>query len=162
MTGQFRNQSWGRRFAELGDKAEGVFEKVTTEPFIRSGLNRPDFTNKLLGQLPSRERHRPDYLTPTGYVEVKGFGREQTARLKVDEIDCLKWWQTLFPVSVFFYDSHKKEHATVPLDEIAQAINDGRALLDHYPEGKAYFAIHKGDLGGVWHKVPAGALVTPT
>lgn len=150
----FRSQSWAVRFGQLGDRAELVFESVHEGPFIRTGLSRPPFTRDQLLQLPVRERHRPDYLTPTGYVEVKGIGREGIVRLKVDELDALKWWETLHPVQVFIYNSHRNEWALAPLAHFAKLINKGAATLGHYAEGKAYFAIPRKAVSDLWTPAP--------
>lgn len=142
----FRNQSWDSRFKAMGDEAEHHFEEYATNVlklgWIRFGLDRPPLK---MSSLPTRLRYTPDYLMSAEFVEVQGFGRDQTFKIKLDKLNSLHWWNDLHPVSLYLWDTTNEREGMVHLEDIDAIINDGAATLDSFPEGKAYFAI-PGDL----------------
>jgi hypothetical protein len=136
----FSNRSWDERVkvGGMGDLAEAKFEEVYPNGFVRTGLDRPPLQ---VYKLPLRERYRPDYLTSTHYVEVQGFGKKQTMALKVEKYNCLQFWQQVFPVKLFIYDSYYERYTFVWLRDVDRWINCGKVQLRYFPEGKAYFLI---------------------
>ena len=137
-----RHAPWSERFKDMGDEAEGVFEElynVNGVGFARFGFNRP---NLHMSKLPTHLRYAPDYVTEDGFVEVQGFGRDQTCKLKVDKWEALRYWDCLHPVYLFVYDSFNKRSTTIALRDVG-----GRSVrLDKFPEGKPYFAIDASDI----------------
>ena len=134
----FSDRHWTHRYEKLGDEAEGVFEEVWAEPFVRAGHARPPFS---IQKLPLLERYRPDYLTPTQYVECLGVGRDQIVKVKVEKYGVLQYWNGVQAVEVFVWDSHKKRWSSAPLDDITKWIDAGKASLGYFPEQKAYVAV---------------------
>lgn len=135
---QFKDRPWSQRFDALGDRAEGQFERVTCDTWIRWGLQRPPLK---VSQLPARIRYAPDYLTSRAFVEAQGFGRDGELKVKIDKYNALHWWNDVHPVHLFVYDSHKKRNTRIALRELDRIIADGGARLASFPEGKSYFAI---------------------
>lgn len=143
----FRDGSWAHRFEHLGDEAEGHFEeyaeKVLGKKFVRFGLDRPPLH---IPSLPTRIRYTPDYLMSHRFVEVQGFGRDQTFKIKLEKLNSQHWWNDLHPVHFYVWDSHKKRECMVHLRAIDQLIDRGVAELGHFREGKSYFAIEGDDI----------------
>lgn len=132
----FKDRSWARRFEEMGDEAEGVFEDVCDAQlklkFVRYGLNRPPIQ---MHKLPARIRYTPDYLMSAKFVEVQGVGRDQTVKLKLDKWGALRWWNDVHPVELFVWDSHHERWCFVTLDQLQENIR----AVNQFPEGHAYF-----------------------
>jgi hypothetical protein len=138
----FKDASWERRFAEMGDEAEGVFEAVCKRGYVRCGLNRPPLR---MSDLPTRVRYWPDYLCSNKFVEVQGFGRDQRLKIKVDKWGAMHWWSDLHPVEMFVWDSHHRRYCYVTLAQLDALLGAGEAELKTFPENKAYFEF-KGDV----------------
>lgn len=145
----FASQSWKSRYAAMGDEAEAKWEEVAHEYVgigpegiacsTKVGLSRPPFS---VSQLPSNVRCLPDFVTPLGWVEVQGVGRDQKVKVKVEKaMDMLARATPEFPVFLFVWDSHVKRHGWINSDRLFQIIDKGEAELNHFPEGKAYFSI---------------------
>jgi hypothetical protein len=134
----FHEQNFSARFGAMGDEAEARFEETYLKGWVRFGLNRPPLK---MSSLPMRLRHMPDYLTSDGFVEVKGIGRDETLKIKVDEYNCMNFWHQLFPMTVFVWSSHRKAIANISLGEVSALINNGDAQLQKFHDGKAYFAV---------------------
>ena len=137
---QFHTQSFATRFQKMGDEAEGVFTKVHPTNTVKFGLDRPPIGLK---NVPTRIRYTPDFLTAQGLVEVKGVGRDQLLKLKVENWNCLLFWNGVFATSLFVWDSHNRRYAYVDLADIERIMNDpdGGIVLKTFPERKAYFEI---------------------
>lgn len=129
----------------MGDEAEGVFEATYPQGFVKFGLSRPPVN---LARVPPFVRYTPDYLTAKGLVEVQGFGRDQTFKLKDDKLVALKEWNaaTAWRVDVFVWDSKNKRYGWIRLPELIGQVQAGGAKLEIFPEGKAYWAIPAAEL----------------
>lgn len=134
----FRDRDWDSRVTHLGDQAEGVFERTYPQGFVRFGLNRPPISLK---DVPPFIRYTPDYLTSKGLVEVQGFGRDATFKLKTEKLHALTIWHEFFRVDLFVYDSHQKRYGWIRLPEVREHIERGKAQVKQFTEGKLYFAI---------------------
>lgn len=137
MSRSFRHQTFARRFDVMGDEAEGVFEETYQEGWVRFGLNRPPIN---LANVPRFIRHAPDYLTSKGLVEVQGFGRDQTFKLKHEKLFALQDWHAKFRVDLFVWDSHNKRYGWLRLNDLCAELDD-IAEFAQFPEGKPYLAI---------------------
>jgi hypothetical protein len=137
----FKDRGWSSRFDGMGDLAEAKFEEVAKSVlkrgFVRFGLNRPPLK---MTALPARLRYTPDYLMTSRLVEVQGFGRDQTLKLKLDKWGALHWWNDVHPVELFVFDSHNDRWGFVTLAELDHLLANGEASLESFPEGKTYFA----------------------
>lgn len=133
----FKDQSWGHRFTKLGDEAEGVFEAVYPQGKVKFGLSRPSIN---LTNVPAFVRYTPDYVTAKGLVEVQGFGRDQTFKLKMDKYEALNQWHLQFRVDLFVWDSHNRRYGFVRLHDFMDAW-EAHGDTRSFPEGKEYMAL---------------------
>lgn len=132
----FKDRAFTERLLSLGDEAEGIFESVYSHKFDRYGLNRPGTG---LASVPPFVRYTPDYLTSKGLVEVQGFGRDQTFKLKEDKWAALLQWErcSRWRVDLFVWDSWFKRYGWVRLVDLA---SDTHWVPGLFPEGKSYRA----------------------
>jgi hypothetical protein len=100
--------------------------------------------------LPARVRYSPDYLMSGKFVEVQGFGRDQTFKLKLDKFGCLSWWNDLLPVDLFIFDSQNSRWQLMELHGIDSMLGRGVGELKFFPEGKPYFAFPATHLPNEW------------
>lgn len=138
----FRDQSWDKRYEEMGDTAEGRFEDWCARNrlnFVRYGLDRPPIA---MYKLPARIRYSPDYLLSNKFVEVQGFGRDQTVKLKLEKHGSLRWWNDVHPVDLYLWDSHNERECFVPIHVFDMVLGTDGAELRAFPEGKSYFALN--------------------
>jgi hypothetical protein len=135
---KFENQPFAQRLKVMGDTAERKFEEVWEKPFSRFGFHRPEFS---VNNLPKLILHMPDYIDSVNLIEVKGFGRDQTFKVKVLEYGYMQQWDQVHPLLIFVWDSHRKRYTDFPLKALTEWINSGVAELGYFPEPKAYFAV---------------------
>lgn len=133
----FKDRRWESRFEAMGDQAEAKFEEVCDRGFVRYGLNRPPIR---MSMLPEFVRYTPDYLTSKCFVEVQGFGRDQTFKLKVDKYQALVAWSAFHPVEIFIYDSYNDRSIQLTLDDVYQLWQD-YGSGGSFPEGKQYWSV---------------------
>jgi hypothetical protein len=135
----FKDRNFDDRLAAggMGDEAEGVFERVFPKGWARYGLNRPPIQ---MAKIPARLRYTPDYITTSALVEVQGFGRDQTFKLKIDKWQSLHWWNGVHPVDLFVWDTTNKRWCILSLQQIDLLVEQCGEIR-HFPEGKAYMAI---------------------
>jgi hypothetical protein len=131
----FKDKPFSERFEKLGDEAEGIFEQVYPNNFVRFGLDRPNIN---LARVPPFVRYTPDYLTAKGLVEVQGFGRDQMFKVKHDKLDALSEWSEQCRVDFFLWDSWNRSYAWLRLGDLADAYDRGEDRC--FPEGKSYRA----------------------
>jgi hypothetical protein len=144
----FHSQPFESRYTTLGDIAEGVFEKVWPYPFERSGIKRPSVS---VGAIPPMVRAAPDYYDRDGFIEVMGFGDDQTVKLKDQKHEVLLEWEKYWTVRIFVWDSHNKRWSIASLRDIEEVIiNDGWSSAFH--DGNTYNAIAASDWPGEWTK----------
>lgn len=143
----FRDQSFEQRFEKMGDEAEGRFEVYAADKlqrgFIRFGLNRPPLK---MSELPTRLRYTPDYLMGRRFVEVQGLGRDQTMKVKIDKLNCAHYWNDLHPFWWYLWDRTNERECMFHLFVLDQLINESKAEIGHFAEGKAYFAFKADDV----------------
>lgn len=141
----FRNQSWGSRFQQMGDQAEGQFEDwmttVVKAGYVRFGLDRPPIA---VHMLPLKLRYTPDFLTSKRLYEVKGFGRDRIAKVKVENEQALWEWDCDMPTRIWFYNSH--DHKAWTLDVKGAALDGAwnACQVASFPEGKDYYEVTYG------------------
>lgn len=134
---QFHKKTWGQRYQTMGDEAEGIFETVYKNNWVRTGLNRPPLR---MSSLSVAVRYMPDYLTSTSWVEVQGCGRDKVVRIKQEKLDALWEWATLgHPVEFFFWDTTNKRYTQTPLPTVQRFANTCTEKL--YPEGKVFYEL---------------------
>jgi hypothetical protein len=139
MTTAFRDQSWAARFDKMGDQAEGQFahwmENVIKAGYVRFGLDRPPLA---VHMLPLKIRYTPDFLTSKRLYEVKGFGADRIAKVKVENIAALELWAADMQTRLWFYNSKDHLAWTVACSpDMTDLLAD--VHLDTFPEGKAYY-----------------------
>lgn len=146
----FKDQSFAHRFSAMGDEAEGVFEAVYPQGWARFGLNRPPIN---LSQVPSKIRYAPDYITSKGFVEVQGFGRDQTVKLKVAKYEALNQWHLEFRCDLFLWDSHNRRYGFVRLHDFIEAWEE-HGWSDAFDDGRNPYMALKAE------RLPVDAWVT--
>lgn len=142
----FKDAPFSQRFAKLGDEAEGVFEAVWPKAWERWGINRPSVS---LRSVPAFVRQAPDYWDSDGFIEVMGFGRDQTFKLKDEKHEALLDWAAHWMVRIFVWDSHKKQWSIAWLHEIEEAlVNEG--WDDVFSDGPTFVALKAAHWPGEW------------
>lgn len=142
----FKDAPFSQRFAALGDQAEGVFETVWPKAWERWGINRPSVSLK---GVPAFVRQAPDYWDSDGFIEVMGFGRDQTFKLKCDKHDALLDWAEKWLVRIFVWDSYKKQWSIAWLHQIEEAlVNEG--WDDVFSDGPKFVALKAHHWPGEW------------
>lgn len=148
----FKDRAFTERLLTLGDEAEGIFESVYSHGFVKYGLSRPPIN---LATVPPFVRYTPDYLTSKGLVEVQGFGKDRTFKIKHDKLEALIEWHEWFRVDLFVWDSWNGEYGWIRLFDLI--VED--AEIRHFPEGKPYFAWQAKDLPVIeWCSYGTGAV----
>lgn len=132
----FKDQPWSARFAQMGDQAEGIFERVYPLGFARFGLRRPPIQ---VGKLPLKLRYAPDYITTSSLIEVQGFA-DDTVKVKTEKHLALQLWDQDMPVQLFLYDSRNERHGLTPIAQLTHDIFT-HGTIARFPEGKPYWAI---------------------
>lgn len=133
---QFKDQAWTARFGAMGDEAESKFEEVHDGGWVRYGLCRPPVQ---MSKLPTFLRYTPDYLTSNGLVEVQGVGRDRLLKLKVEKALELQQWHNIFGLTLFMWDSKRKDHAYLPWPTVWGWLPT--MPMNTFPEGKTYWEI---------------------
>jgi len=130
----FSDLSWKQRFEEMGDEAEGMFEKAYPEQFVRMGFNRPPFS---IAKMPMQLRYTPDYCMEDRFVEVQGIGKAGL-KVKIEKLMGLQGWDALLPVYFFVWSRDKQKYTEFTLKELMKYTIGEKASLEAYAEGKPY------------------------
>lgn len=150
---RFYEQTWANRMGRLGDEAEGKFDEIATAGVAPFGLNRPPIN---LTKVPAEIRYMPDRLQHDRLVECMGVHEDAILKLKVEKLEALLWWNELFPVVLFVWDSHLRAWTIQSIEEINR-----RCLwlgeLKRFPEGKLYYPLKLKDLPWDWEVDRAAA-----
>lgn len=128
----FKDREFSGRWRQMGGEAESVFEAVYPQGKAKYGLSRPPVN---LTQVPAFVRYTPDYLTAKGLVEVQGFGRDQTFKLKVDKYNALNEWHQQFRVDIFAWDTTNKRYGFVRLHDFMEAWEE-HGWSDAFDDGR--------------------------
>jgi hypothetical protein len=134
----FRDRSWSRRFAEMGDVAEQAFEDNFKNGFVRMGFNRPRIQ---MHKLPTKIRYTPDYLASDGFYECMGCGNDGIFKLKVDKFFALTMWNADFDTYLWVYDQKNHRYAYIKIADLMVFVDAGRFKRGTFPEGKDYWEI---------------------
>lgn len=137
----FKDQSWADRRKHMGDQAEAAFEELYDRQWVRYGLNRPDRHGFRVGKLDRMIQYTPDYLCDDHFVEVQGFGQDQTLKIKLEKWAALERWHAIMPVRIFAWDSYNQRAFHFPLPHILSLLGNKAARIDTFPEGDPYFAL---------------------
>lgn len=137
----FSDQPFSARINALGDESEGVFADVYPEKFEEFGWRRPSF---YMGDMPPLLRYVPDFATAKGLVECLGVGHDETLKLKVEKHGALRTWHSLWRTDYFIWSSKRKMYCWVRVPDMTRTATS--AVVKHFPEGKAYYAIKVSDL----------------
>jgi hypothetical protein len=133
----FRDQPLAARKGAMGDLAEGVFEQVYPQGFARYGIDRPPVQ---VAKLPPFVRYTPDYMTSKGLVEVQGFGKDQTFKLKDEKYDALDQWHLIFRVDLFAYDSTNERYGFMRLHDFVEAW-EANGIRGEFDGSKPYMGL---------------------
>lgn len=139
MNKPFHQGSYQERYTQMGDEAEGHFEKNNSS-WVRYGLNRPNF---YVHKLPHHIRYTPDYLQadPVRLVEVMGMGRTPL-KIKLEKLAALQWWDASgIDVWLWIWSRTRENFAELKYRDMMNIINKEDAPLGKFPEGKAFFNV---------------------
>jgi hypothetical protein len=152
---QFKDKPFNVRFKKMGDMAEGVFKhwcRQNNITYVEYGMQRPPFDHFM--RLSPFLRYTPDFLceaqgerfdhlidergkiTRHFLTEIKGVGRDQIIKLKLDNVQQLCNWQTSSgrPVTVFVYDSKNEAISyRMTMDRLSELLPD--LEVDHFQDG---------------------------
>lgn len=108
------NDRWnGGWAAEAEENFVRLYGNDQSHP-LRFGLDRPP-QSWGVGRLPPVVRHSPDYLLPSAFVEVQGFGPKGIL-LKLGKLTELAKWDAMHPVWFWLWSRPKQEGLWMPLD----------------------------------------------
>jgi hypothetical protein len=99
--------------------------------------------------IPPFVRMAPDYFDSDGFIEVMGFGTDQTIKLKDVKHEVLQDYQAIWPVRIFLWDSFKKRWSIAPLSAIETALFH-EATKAQFHDGPTYFALAAEHWPGEW------------
>jgi hypothetical protein len=120
----YKDKTWTEREGFLGDEAEKQFEHWSMHydlGYERYGLLRPNLDMR---ELPAELRYTPDYLTEYGFVEVQGCGHDGLLKFKHDKLDALKWWDKIYPVTFWLWNSATSTDAQCGLRDVLDRTMD--------------------------------------
>lgn len=136
----YNEQHFSTRFSQMGDIAEGAFERVNPTAH-RLGMNRPAFNMMTMKPV---IRNTPDYLLPSGFYEVMGISSrgDGTLKLKFEKIQSLMSWSLLHPCYLWVWDSSKKRWWCDSIQDWNMACEQ-HAEVDRFPDNnKPYWKLH--------------------
>lgn len=144
----YHDQSWGTRYATLGDAAEAIFEDVAPlGAYARFGWNRPNVNMKKMSDF---LRHAPDYYTQPGIlVEVMGCGADGIFKVKTDKWDALKQWHKHNEVALFVWNSGEHEWALIRWAGLVALIAKARKHVTEFSDGNRYYPLPWAEVGGI-------------
>lgn len=120
----YRDQTFNRRFKQMGDEAETKFEEAS--PYgssVRYGWNR-DASFKFMDP---HIRFTPDYYTNNGYlVEVMGCSGDLFRALKVDKWESMKWWNKAQPLLFFIWNSKTRQWILLDFKTMGKAVTKAK------------------------------------
>jgi hypothetical protein len=145
----FHQQSFAARHGEMGDASEAVFDRIHGDRVHALGLNRywKNGDKLYLNKMTTPMRYAPDRQTIDRFVECMGIGRDQTLKIKDEKIVSLLRWNNIGPVDLFVYDSKNDRWWQAHILEWNLAIAE-YGEVKHFPEGKAYWALHSDHFPG--------------
>ncbi len=138
----FKDLPFAARMNAMGDEAEAACVAAMESigrPIAPFGLNRPPIS---LAQVPARIRHLPDFLWARGLIEAQGVGADQIVKLKLEKWNVLLYWNQVFAVELFVWDSKNRRWTLATMDNLLQWIDGGHAELGYFPEPRCYLAFH--------------------
>ena len=133
----FSKGSWAQRVGTLGDTAEAAFDNLYPAHH-KSGLNRPPMK---VGDIDPTLRNIPDRMLYGAFVEVLGFGRDQTAKFKLEKLIAQLRWSAFKPVWYFLWDSTNERHWIADIEVWWFAmIREGQ--YGAFDDGNEYIGLH--------------------
>ena len=163
---EYRDQPFAKRFATMGDEAEGVYQEARPlGKTTRFGFRRPQGIK--FGMLPDVAKHMPDFITTTYLVEVCGLGRDGILKsIKVSKYDALKVWNKiaqmigLIGVAIFVWNSAEKQYLVLAwkaiVEEVAYSKKKHNGPLAFENDGNQYYPLEwerlkeKAQVIGAW------------
>jgi hypothetical protein len=92
--------------------------------------------------VPEFVRFTPDYVTAKGLVEVQGFGRDQTFKLKHAKWAALQLWHDMFRTDLFVYDSTNTRYGFIRMVDMQDLLEHGRIPERQFEnDGNRYWAV---------------------
>ena len=142
-------QRWRGQWAAEAQAAYVLDRNMRRVPFAPHGLDRAPFSAEALMTAPATVRYAPDYKEERDrrlvYVEVKGCGRGEIIRLKVEQLNAL-WQIEELPIEFCFWNNQQRLLVEISIDDAtkvaAQAERDGNmGTFDGETAPKPYYEL---------------------
>lgn len=150
----YRDASFQDRFqGRWADEAQAAYEldrNMRRVPFAKHGLDRAPFSARALMAAPSTVRYAPDYKEEVDerlrYVEVKGCGRDESIKLKEEQLAALWIIHEELPVWFCFWNNRRRTLVDLHIEEVqrlaGQAERDGNVgTFDPDTAPKPYYEL---------------------
>tara|TARA_Y100001956_G_scaffold41448_2_gene40614 strand:- start:10004 stop:10471 length:468 start_codon:yes stop_codon:yes gene_type:complete len=144
MAPEFHKRSYEERYKDMGEEAEGEFEKRERN-WERFGFDRPDGFE--LYQIPLTFAATPDYIqvSNSGFprlVEVMGMGYDEKWKVKFNKIRALQWWDTSeLDVWFWIWSRSRQTYADLSYKELMKIINTEDVPVGNFDNDKLFFSI---------------------
>lgn len=128
------------------NESEQVFDKLNpnSAPW---GIDHPPID---VGSLPALVRFAPDRLKSGGFVECKGVGKDGIVKVKMEQLYALQFWHMLLPVTIFIWNSFRKQHAELSLKTFMDACQEHGTIQQFPDNNKPAWFIHVDFLNVMW------------
>lgn len=118
----FRDR-WRGQWAAEAQAAYALDRNMRRIPFVGHGLDRAPFSAEALMRAPDTVRYAPDFKEEIEhrlhYVEVKGCGRDQVIKLKVEQLAALMISNEELPVDFVYWNNQTRTLAELDIDTVA-------------------------------------------
>ena len=123
------------------------FDEVFGDESARWGLDHPPFD---MQNLPPIVRYSPDRIMARKFVECKGVGKDAVLKIKIEQLEALRFWSHIHPVSIFVWDSFRKRWTFIELEVLVKACHKNGALEQFPDNNKPAWFIHTNFLEVEW------------
>jgi len=127
--------------------SEIAFDAVFGDESARWGLDHPPFD---LQKLPPFIRYTPDRIMGRMLVECKGVGKDAVLKVKIEQLEALRFWSHIHPVSIFVWDSFRKRWTMIELEALVAACHKNGALEQFPDNHKPAWFVHTSFLEVEW------------
>jgi hypothetical protein len=127
--------------------SEIQFDAVFGDSSDRWGLDHPPFD---MQNLSSIVRYAPDRIMARKLVECKGLGKDGVLKIKIEQLEALRFWDHIHPVAIFIWDAFNKRWTMMELDALIQACHKNGALEQFPDNHKPAWFIHINFLDVEW------------
>lgn len=152
---------WNGQWAAEAQAAYALDRNMRRVPFVPHGLDRAPFSVEALMAAPDTVRYAPDYKEEVEkrlrFVEVKGCGRDETIKLKFEQIAALWAHDNELPVWFCFWNNQNRMLIEVKIDDVFSATEGAETgVFDADTAPKQYWRLEWDALGELGREHPLG------